>query len=82
MAGQKTEFHEAPSDIFRNVQAIQGAGFTFFEMGQRQRRDWGISPTRTPIDTQLHRGISIRTVIEHVEFPKTSPRLIHTCPSN
>jgi hypothetical protein len=44
VAGKKPEFHEAPRDIFRKVQAVEGAGFTFFEMGQRQRRQRAISP--------------------------------------
>lgn len=75
MTWEKTEFHEAPRDIFRKVQAIQRTGFTFFEMGQGLGRNWGISPISMPVDTQLHRGISIRTVVKHVEFPKTSPSL-------
>ena len=76
MAGEKTKFHEASRDIFRKVQAIERAGFTFLEVGEGLGRNWGISPICLPVDTQLHRGISIRTVIEHVKFPKTSRRLV------
>ena len=75
MAGEKTKFHEALRNIFRKVQAVEGAGFTFLEVGEGLGRNWGISPICLLVDTQLHRGISIRTVIEHVKFPRASQRL-------
>lgn len=76
MAGEKTKFHEASRDIFRKVQAIERAGFTFLEVGEGLGRNWGISPIRLLVDTQLHHGISIRTVVKHVKFPKTRRRLV------
>lgn len=75
MTWEKAEFHEASGHIFGEVQAIQRAGFTFFQVSQRLGRNWGISPIRSPVDTQLHRGISIRLVLKHAKFPKASERL-------
>jgi hypothetical protein len=72
MAGEKTEFHEASRDIVRKVQAVEGAGFTFLEVGEGLGRNWGISPIWLLVDTQLHRGISIRTLVQHVKFPTPS----------
>lgn len=76
MAGEKTKLHQASCDVIRKIQTIERAGFTFLEVGEGLGRNWGISPICLPVDTQLHRGISIRTVIKHVKFPETSGRLV------
>jgi hypothetical protein len=78
MTGEKAEFHQASCDVIGKVKAIKRPGFTFLEMGEGLGRNWGISPVCLPVDTQLHRGISIRTVVEHVKFPELSPE---ACPT-
>ena len=76
MAGEKTEFHQAPRHILGKVKPIQCPGFTLLQVGQGSGSNWVIFPIRVLLDTQLHRGISIQTILKQVKFPPASLRLV------
>ena len=60
MAGQETELHQAPGDIFGKIQTIDDARLTFFKFGECPGRGRGnLRTSEFPVDTHLHHGISI-----------------------
>ena len=68
MAGEKSKLHQAAGDIFWKIEPVEDSGFTRLQVGQRLGSNWGIPPIRIPVDTQLHREISIRLHPKQVKF--------------
>ena len=60
VAGDETEFHEPARDVFGKVQTIECAWFAFSELRKSLGVQSAIWRNGLLVDTQLHRGISIR----------------------
>jgi hypothetical protein len=57
MSGKEAQFHQTASDIFGKIEAIEGAGFALFELGQ--------SPARDVVDTHLQHGSPTPSIDDH-----------------
>ena len=42
VAGEEAQFHEAASDVFGEIEAIESTGFTLAELSKGFGGDWGI----------------------------------------
>ena len=54
MAGEESEFHQSPCDIFWKIEPVEDSGFAGLQVGQRSSSSRGIPPSGVFVDTELH----------------------------